>query len=99
VVLAEHVLRAESAVRHVPAGSWPAEGLKRSKMKKKAFGVLISVVAISLTTDRRPQSPTANSMPLHPFVGLMVAQDAGGNPLWRCSGTLFYALPHRRTLH
>lgn len=24
----------------------------------------------------------------HPFVGLMVAQDASGAPLWRCSGTL-----------
>jgi hypothetical protein len=24
----------------------------------------------------------------HPYVGLMVAQDAEGNPLWRCSGTL-----------
>lgn len=24
----------------------------------------------------------------HPFVGLMVAQDADGDPLWRCSGTL-----------
>lgn len=24
----------------------------------------------------------------HPFVGLMVAQDASGRPLWRCSGTL-----------
>jgi Trypsin len=24
----------------------------------------------------------------HPFVGLMVAQDASGNALWRCSGTL-----------
>lgn len=24
----------------------------------------------------------------HPFVGLMVAQDAEGAPLWRCSGTL-----------
>jgi secreted trypsin-like serine protease len=24
----------------------------------------------------------------HPFVGLMVAQDATGAPLWRCSGTL-----------
>jgi hypothetical protein len=24
----------------------------------------------------------------HPYVGLMVAQDAAGNPLWRCSGTL-----------
>jgi V8-like Glu-specific endopeptidase len=24
----------------------------------------------------------------HPYVGLMVAQDADGQPLWRCSGTL-----------
>jgi hypothetical protein len=24
----------------------------------------------------------------HPYVGLMVADDAAGNPLWRCSGTL-----------
>jgi V8-like Glu-specific endopeptidase len=24
----------------------------------------------------------------HPYVGLMVAQDESGNPLWRCSGTL-----------
>ena len=24
----------------------------------------------------------------HPFVGLMVAKDAAGTPLWRCSGTL-----------
>ncbi len=24
----------------------------------------------------------------HPYVGLMIAQDANGNPLWRCSGTL-----------
>ncbi len=24
----------------------------------------------------------------HPYVGLMVAQDANGNPMWRCSGTL-----------
>ncbi len=24
----------------------------------------------------------------HPFVGLMVAKDADGNPLWRCSGTM-----------
>lgn len=24
----------------------------------------------------------------HPYVGLMIAQDADGNPLWRCSGAL-----------
>lgn len=27
----------------------------------------------------------------HPYVGLMVAKDADGNPLWRCSGTLMAA--------
>jgi hypothetical protein len=27
----------------------------------------------------------------HPYVGLMVAKDADGNPLWRCSGTLLSA--------
>jgi hypothetical protein len=27
----------------------------------------------------------------HPYVGLMVAQTAGGAPLWRCSGTLLTA--------
>lgn len=27
----------------------------------------------------------------HPYVGLMVAQDANGNPMWRCSGTLLSA--------
>jgi Trypsin len=27
----------------------------------------------------------------HPYVGLMIAQDAKGNPLWRCSGTLLSA--------
>lgn len=27
----------------------------------------------------------------HPHVGLMVAQDENGNPLWRCSGTLLSA--------
>jgi len=25
---------------------------------------------------------------MHPYVGLMVAKDADGNPMWRCSGTL-----------
>jgi V8-like Glu-specific endopeptidase len=27
----------------------------------------------------------------HPYVGLMIAQDKDGNPLWRCSGTLLNA--------
>ena len=44
------------------------------------------------------QSDTANAVTDgeldgngHPYVGLMVAQDAARNPLWRCSGTLISA--------
>ncbi len=36
-----------------------------------------------------PRSPTASSTGTGTrYVGLMVAQDADGNPLWRCTGTL-----------
>jgi secreted trypsin-like serine protease len=43
-----------------------------------------AVVALpaSAITDGSPDGDA------HPYVGLMVAQDADGNPLWRCSGTL-----------
>lgn len=47
--------------------------------------VLVSaVVALpaSAITDGAPDGDA------HPYVGLMVAQDGDGNPLWRCSGTL-----------
>jgi hypothetical protein len=56
-------------------------------MRKKAvlLGlILLLVVAI-------PVAAVTNGEPdagRHPFVGLMVADDADGNPLWRCSGTL-----------
>jgi hypothetical protein len=43
---------------------------------------LISVVPASAITDGELDGNG------HPYVGLMVAQDAKGNPLWRCSGTL-----------
>ena len=37
----------------------------------------------------------------HPYVGLMVAQDADGVPLWRCSGSLLSldGVSHGRSLH
>ena len=53
--------------------------------------VVLAVLAGSLITFAVPAvaitdgQPDANG---HPYVGLMVAQDSGGNPLWRCSGTL-----------
>lgn len=49
------------------------------------FVMLIVVIAISpvlAITDGEPDGEG------HPYVGLMVAQDANGNPMWRCSGTL-----------
>jgi hypothetical protein len=44
--------------------------------------VLIMVVPATAITDGEPDGDG------HPYVGLMVAQDAAGEPLWRCSGTL-----------
>ncbi len=57
-----------------------------------------------LACDRDPVAPVAIAVPddlgpvlitngeldggAHPYVGLMIAQDSRGNPLWRCSGTL-----------
>jgi secreted trypsin-like serine protease len=45
----------------------------------------VTVVAVggaSAITNGRPDGG------MHPYVGLMVAQDADGVPLWRCSGSL-----------
>jgi len=47
---------------------------KRKQSKKRQVGVEV--------TDG---TPNGNA---HPYVGLMVAQDENGEPLWRCSGTL-----------
>jgi len=58
-------------------------------MKKKLTSVILIVVLALLVaipaaaiTDGGPDNND------HPYVGLMVAQDADGTPLWRCSGTL-----------
>jgi len=58
-------------------------------MKKSVFSVLLVLVLLVSTfgiayavTDGDPDGEG------HPYVGLMVADDANGNPLWRCSGTL-----------
>jgi hypothetical protein len=44
--------------------------------------LVVFVVPAGAITDGQPDGNG------HPYVGLMVAQDSGGNPLWRCSGTL-----------
>jgi hypothetical protein len=44
--------------------------------------LLVGSVGVSAITNGEPDEGR------HPFVGLMVADDEDGNPLWRCSGTL-----------
>ena len=58
-------------------------------MRKKLILVLsVLVVALLLVTPALAITDGELDGEGHPFVGLMVAQDAAGNPLWRCSGTL-----------
>lgn len=58
-------------------------------MRKKAILLLCLVVllvsGVSSVLAIKYGDPDGNG---HPFVGLMIAKDAAGNPLWRCSGTL-----------
>ena len=56
---------------------------KRILVALAATGLLaVGVASAVAVTDGEPDGEG------HPYVGLMVAQDADGNPLWRCSGTL-----------
>ena len=53
--------------------------------------VLLTAVAAFALLQSLPAAAVTNGMPdggNHPYVGLMVADDADGNPLWRCTGTL-----------
>jgi hypothetical protein len=57
---------------------------------RKTFAVLAAVAA-ALAIGIVPASAITNGTPDHnghPYVGLMVAKDSNGAPLWRCSGTL-----------
>jgi V8-like Glu-specific endopeptidase len=56
---------------------------------KKTLIALVAVVAAAVIA--LPASAITDGSPdgaAHPYVGLMVAQDSKGTPLWRCSGTL-----------
>lgn len=58
-------------------------------MRRTGF-VLFALVAL-LAVTFVPAAAITDGWPDgegHPYVGLMVADDAYGNPLWRCSGTL-----------
>src|SRR5688572_26810103 len=58
----------------------------RKKMLLAVFSVMVilavAVSPVGAVTDGELDGEG------HPYVGLMVAQDEDGNPLWRCSGTL-----------
>jgi V8-like Glu-specific endopeptidase len=58
-------------------------------MKKVTIALLLTLV-LALSTIGAASAVTDGELDgnRHPYVGLMVAQDAKGNPLWRCSGTL-----------
>ena len=57
--------------------------------RKMIFAVLSAIVILALAAS--PAAAVTDGEldgDGHPYVGLMVAQDADGNPMWRCSGTL-----------
>jgi len=57
---------------------------------KRRLG-LLAVSAIVLLVTALPALAVTNGEPdggEHPFVGLMIAYDGAGNPLWRCTGTM-----------
>src|SRR5215208_7170201 len=58
-------------------------------MKKVTIALLLTLMLV-LSTVGMASAVTDGELDGngHPYVGLMVAQDAKGAPLWRCSGTL-----------
>ena len=58
-------------------------------MKKVTIALLLTLMLV-LSTFGMASAVTDGELDGegHPYVGLMVAQDENGNPLWRCSGTL-----------
>jgi V8-like Glu-specific endopeptidase len=57
---------------------------------KKLTTAVLSALALVLATVGAAHAVTDGELDGdgHPHVGLMIAQDSAGNPLWRCSGTL-----------
>ena len=57
---------------------------------QKRITYLITVATLALLSSF-PAAAVTNGAPdggAHPYVGIMVADDGDGNPLWRCSGAL-----------
>jgi len=56
-----------------------------------SLGVIVAattILLLSLLSPARAITDGELDGDRHPYVGLMVAQDENGDPLWRCSGTL-----------
>lgn len=64
--------------------------MTRSAGRRSLIPTLLAVVALLMATVAPASAITDGELDGdgHPYVGLMVAQDAAGKPLWRCSGTL-----------
>jgi hypothetical protein len=75
-------------VVHLPNGDVMTPST-RTRRLKTLLAVPAAVVILAVATA--PAHAVTNGEldgDNHPYVGLMVAQDADGNPLWRCSGAL-----------
>jgi hypothetical protein len=74
-----------------------------TNMRKETLVTVLSVLAIFVVAIIPVRAITNGALDDngHPYVGLMVAQDTNGNPLWRCSGTLLSPalFSHRWSLH
>jgi hypothetical protein len=60
-------------------------------MYMRRLTVLLAALVAAIAIVAMPASAITNGTPDregHPYVGLMVAKNAAGVPLWRCSGTL-----------
>jgi len=65
--------------------------MRRGTNKLKRLFALSAVLVAALAIGLAPAGAITNGQPDgngHPYVGLMVAKDAAGVPLWRCTGTL-----------
>jgi len=60
-----------------------------NKIKGLSFIAAVGALAFALSAgDAEAVKSGDRDGSDHPYVGLMVAQDANGHPMWRCSGTL-----------
>lgn len=60
-------------------------------MRKPALAVAAVAAALLFMSISTPAQAVTDGAPdgdAHPYVGIMVAKDDAGTPLWRCSGTL-----------